>query len=150
MFQTLKLIANKCTLTIPSPSSATYVIFTWLCTNWMSGRSLQQIDIDAACYYKQSKELKRESALACILVLWQTVRNLMGPTEDPTIIQGDVLIDFEQFSTSHQDNLPMIGIILNLQIRLLTVLCEYQKAADIFIQHGYDWPKLRYVDACGL
>ncbi|CAB9522923.1 Transcriptional regulator [Seminavis robusta] len=121
--------------------SAMYNIYSWLTNRWFAARNLQQMDIDFDCYTKQMRELKRIQALDLTLPLWQAIRNLMGLSEDPTVLQGDVIANFEEFASTHQQNIPWVLITMDIQVKLCTVFCEYEKAADRFIEQGFDWPK---------
>lgn len=118
-----------------------YNIYSWLTNCWFAGQPLQQLDIDANCYTKQMKELERVQALDLTLPLWQAVRNLMGLTENPTYMEGDVINNYEDFAGSHEANLAWVLITMDLQIKLHTIFSEYKQAADKFIEKGFDFPK---------
>lgn len=123
--------------------SATYGICLYIVLSGMAGKPLKQLEADCAIYSKQMKELKRDQAYDMTILLWQTAVNLRGgaAAQDPTLLQGDVLVDFEKFVEDHRDNAPTTAMTNACQLRLCAVYGEYEKGAKLFGAHGYDWPK---------
>lgn len=128
-------------------TSAMYNVSSWFTICWFEGRNLQQMDLDMDCYSKQMKDLARINALDYTVSLWQGIHCLMGRTENPTLLQGELIDDFEECAKLHQPNLPWVLMTMGQQLHLYNIFGEYEKAADVFCEKGYDFPKFWYVRA---
>lgn len=106
----------------------------------MFGRPASMTEADCAIYTKQMKELKRLQAYDYTCVIWQLSLNLMGKSENPTLLQGKAIENEEEFLKARLDNAPMAAIFRTQKLRLYAVFGEHEKGADLFSQHGFDWP----------
>lgn len=86
------------------------------------------------------KELKRQQAFDCTIMIWQPALNLMGLSENTSLIQGDALPNLEEFLETHKNHAPMLAVIRTMQARLFLIFGEHEMGAKLFIAHGFDWP----------
>ena len=90
-------------------------------------------------YSAQMKELKRQLAYDYTMVLWQQALNLLGFSENTTLLQGDAVENEEEFLNARLDNKPMLAIIRTQKLRLYAVFGDHENGANLFIAHGYEW-----------
>ena len=107
----------------------------------IAGRSLKLRAEDCAVYSEQMRELKRQQAVDYTMVLWQPALNLMGFSENTTLLEGDAVEDEQEFLNARLDNKPMVAIFRTQKLRLYAMFGEHSQGADLFIAHGYDWPE---------
>jgi tetratricopeptide (TPR) repeat protein len=103
--------------------------------------SLKLLEANCSIYSKQIKEFKVMPPYEYTLVFWQSALNLMGLSENTTLLQGKALLDPEEF-LNRRDNPFLVVTIQTQQSRLYVIFGEHGKGADLSITNGYDWPKL--------
>merc|ERR1712232_1107665 len=88
------------------------------------------------------KDLKRDFAHIFIVAPYQAALNLVGKSENTDQLEGQVLEDLDKYLNDAKA-FPMIALCCNnFQIRLCTIFKNHEESANLFIAHGYDWPKI--------
>jgi hypothetical protein len=103
----------------------------------MSGRSLKYIAADCSIYSKQMKEFKQVPSFERTLILWQSALNLMGLSENTTILQGEALLVHEAFLNLKSCE-QTVALKQVQQSRMYAIYGEHKKGADLSITNGYD------------
>ena len=65
----------------------------------------------------------------------------MGLAPTDSVLEGNAIQNFEQFTADHRDNAPMMSLIDSFQMHLFARLAEYEKGAAMFASRGFDFPK---------
>jgi hypothetical protein len=112
-----------------------YIVFSFL-----SGRSLELLEADCSIYSKQMKEFKKRVAFEGIQPFWQSAHNLMGVSENTTLLQGRALPDPEEFLNRRGDPI-LVAIMQAQQSRMCVIFGEHKKAADLSMT-CFEWPKV--------
>ena len=102
--------------------------------------SLKLLEANCSIYSKQMKEFKVMPPYEYTLLYWQTVLNLMGLSENTTLLQGEALLDPEEF-LNRRDNPVLVVTMQAQQSRLYVIFGEHGKGADLSITNGYDMSK---------
>lgn len=69
--------------------SATFAIMTYIVHCFLMGKPMGPIESDCRIYATQMKQLRRENAAFMTCVLWQTVLNLMGRSDETSLLVGE-------------------------------------------------------------
>ncbi|MBW4685483.1 MAG: PAS domain S-box protein [Komarekiella atlantica HA4396-MV6] len=69
---------------------AGYAAYYACCRSFLAGESLTQLEQNTAAYSKAIGQIRRESPLNWIAMLWQTILNLLGRSENPSRLIGNV------------------------------------------------------------
>uniref|UniRef100_UPI00145FA730 PAS domain S-box protein n=1 Tax=Brasilonema sp. UFV-L1 TaxID=2234130 RepID=UPI00145FA730 len=110
---------------------AGYALYHACYRSFFVGEELTQLEQKTATYSKAIRQIRRENPLNWIAVLWQTVLNLLGRSENPSRLIGNVY-DEEQ-TLSHaiavKDGTGIHYFYLN-KVILCYLFGEYQQAAQ--------------------
>ena len=117
-------------------------ILIYIILSHQAGQSLELLRSDCDTYYKQMKDLRRTKIGTSALCFWQYALNMMidKSGNNTTLLQGEVIEDRGEFYKSMTLQPPILAIINTLETRLCVVFGEHEKGANMFRDHGYDWP----------
>jgi hypothetical protein len=102
--------------------------------------SFKLLEANCSICSKQMKEFKVIQPHKGTLLHWKSALNLMGLSENTTLLQGKVLLDPEEFNRCHD---PLLVVTMQAQqSRLCVLFGEHEKGADLSITSSYDWPNL--------
>jgi hypothetical protein len=87
------------------------------------------------------KELKLEQTFAQTQIFWQSALNLMGLSENTTLMQGEGLLDPDKF-LDRKTNSRFVLYIQSQQTRMYAIFGEHRKGADLSMTIFYDLPKV--------
>ncbi len=110
---------------------ASYAAYNICCHSFFVGDELTELEQKTATYSKVIRQIRRENPSNWIAVLWQTILNLLGRSENPSRLIGSVY-DEEQ-ALSHaiavKDRTEMCYFYLN-KVILCYLFGEYHQAAQ--------------------
>lgn len=110
---------------------ASYAAYNICCHSFFVGDELTELEQKTATYSKAVRQIRRENPSNWIAVLWQTILNLLGRSENPSRLIGSVY-DEEQ-ALSHaiavKDRTEMCYFYLN-KVILCYLFGEYHQAAQ--------------------
>jgi hypothetical protein len=81
------------------------------------------------------KEFKILAAFEHTLIFWQSALNLMGRSENTSLLQGEAVIDSEEFLNHNSP--PLVILMQAQQSRMYAIFGEHKKGADLSITNGY-------------
>jgi hypothetical protein len=94
--------------------------------------SLKLVEADCSIYSKQMKEFKLLPTLECNLIFWQSALNLMGFSENTTLLQGEAVIDSQEF-LNRKSNPTLVAVLQAQQSHMHAIFGEHKKGADLSI-----------------
>ncbi|MBW4594472.1 MAG: AAA family ATPase [Brasilonema angustatum HA4187-MV1] len=110
---------------------ASYAACNICCYRFFAGDELTQLENKTASYSKAIRQIRRKTSLNWIAVLWQTILNLLGRSENPSCLVGSVY-DEEQallHATAIKNSTEIHYFCLNKLI-LCYLFGEYHQAAQ--------------------
>lgn len=118
-------------------------IFYYLLLSFQSGKPLKAVEADCSLYSAQMIELKRLKIAFSAKVLWQTILNLIGDSENTTKLTGreldyDVASNFAALDT----NASAVAILEFFQLFIFTFFGDHQQGADLALRKGDKLRKL--------
>jgi hypothetical protein len=99
--------------------------------SFLSGMSLKLLEGNCSIYSKQMKEFKVMQPYELTLLYWQSALNLMGLSENTTLLKFN----------RHHDPL-LVATMQAQQSRMYAIFGEHGKGADLSITNCYDFPKV--------
>ncbi len=110
----------------------------YIITRMYSGANLALITDDLNTYLPQISELGREEQALQIQMYHQTCHCLMGFTNDPTVMSGEVIRDAEKFEQElrAQESTTAFAIFLFLQSFLSSIFGSYDRGAKLALEKG--------------
>jgi hypothetical protein len=87
------------------------------------------------------KEFKQVPHFELTKIVWQSALNLMGLSENTTLLQGEALLDPKEF-INRRDNPVLVASMQAQQSRMYAIFGEHKKGADLSITNGYDLSKV--------
>lgn len=79
-------------------------------------------------------ELKKELSFVSTKIFWQLIRNLIGPSDNPVVLKGDVLDIDENYLENKQD-LALLVTFRYAQSRLYCIFGDYERGANLALKH---------------
>ena len=113
---------------------ASYAACSVCSHSFLVGEFLTELEHKTATYSKAIKQIRRENPSNWIAVLWQTIQNLLGWSENPSCLKGRVY-DEEQalkHAIAVRDG-NEIGFFYSNKIILCYLFGEYERAAQTVI-----------------
>jgi len=110
---------------------AGYAACNVCCYSFLAGEELTQLEQKTATYSKAIRQIRRENPSNWIAVLWQTILNLLGRSENPTRLIGSVYDEEQALSRAIavKDGTEIPYLYLN-KIILCYLFGEYHQAAQ--------------------
>ena len=112
---------------------------------YVAGRRLGIVLEDFKIYSKQARELKREPVAIQLEPYAQACLNLMGRSQNATLLQGKIIPDVDAFWKRNENaavpNPGDIDAFRGCTMRLSLVYEDYEKGADLFVKYGFDLMK---------
>ncbi|MEP1077750.1 PAS domain S-box protein [Leptolyngbya sp. PL-A3] len=110
---------------------AGYAACNVCCYSFLAGEELTQLEQKTATYSKAIRQIRRENPSNWIAVLWQTILNLLGRSENPTRLIGNVYDEEQALSRAIavKDRTEIPYLYLN-KIILCYLFGEYHQAAQ--------------------
>ena len=107
----------------------------------LSGRSLKSLEADCSIYSKQMKEFKQLLTFESTLPFWQSALNLMGLSENTTLLQGEAVLDPEEF-LNRRDTPILVALMQGQQSRLYVIFGDHKKGANLSMTNCCDISKV--------
>ncbi|WP_242063659.1 PAS domain S-box protein, partial [Nostoc sp. FACHB-892] len=110
---------------------AGYAACNVCCYSFLAGEELTELEQKTATYSKAIRQIRRENPSNWIAVLWQTILNLLGRSENPTRLIGSVYNEEQALSRAIavKDKTEIPYLYLN-KIILCYLFGEYHQAAQ--------------------
>jgi PAS domain S-box-containing protein len=110
---------------------ASYAACNVCCYSFLAGEELTELEQKTATYSKAIRQIRRENPSNWIAVLWQTILNLLGRSENPTRLIGSVYDEEQALSRAIavKDGTEIPYLYLN-KIILCYLFGEYHQAAQ--------------------
>jgi predicted ATPase len=110
---------------------AGYAACNVCCYSFLVGEELTELEQKTATYSKAIRQIRRENPSNWIAVLWQTILNLLGRSENPTRLIGSVYDEEQALSRAIavKDGTEIPYLYLN-KIILCYLFGEYHQAAQ--------------------
>jgi predicted ATPase len=117
--------------------SAMYAIMSYIYTSFQSGRPLTNIEADCHVYLRQMEDLKRKKAANHTKTVLQTIQNIMGKSEDPCVLVGDVMDETTMLdSASGANDKVTISMIQAFRTQLYALFGRWEEGAKYAICVG--------------
>ena len=107
---------------------------SYIIHSFHAGQPLKQINEKCSIYSKQMKELKKQQTYFCTLVFWQTVSYLLGSGSQETFSKDLAEVNLD-------DETVVILCMHSFRMGMFVVSGDYEKAAELFVRHGFAWPR---------
>jgi hypothetical protein len=133
--------------------SAMFNVFYYLLLSFQSGKPLKAVEADCNLYCTQMIDLKRLKIVFRAKILWQTILNFMGESENTTVLVGREL-DYDAARTfaENMQNSNCIATLEFFQMFVYTFFGDHNKGAELAIKKGDRLHKMipgcEYVVAC--
>jgi hypothetical protein len=118
-------------------------IFYYLLLSFQSGKPLKAVEADCNLYCTQMIDLKRLKIVFRAKVLWQTILNLLGESENTTVLVGREL-DYDIARTFAENMRDFNGIAMMefFQLFVYTFFGDLEKGAELAVKKGDNLQKL--------
>jgi len=117
--------------------SATWAIWGMVHSALMAGRHLEKLELDHRMYFKQTEELQRDSQRHSLAITWQFILNLMGRSDNPTVLTGEAMEEESMRATlSRQEYQSTNKVLHGIKVILHTIFGEYGHGAELALALG--------------
>lgn len=117
--------------------SALWAIWGLVHAALMAGRHLEKLELDHRMYFKQSEELQRDSQRHSLAITWQFILNLMGRSDNPTVLTGEAMEEESMRTTlSRQEYQSTNKVLHGIKVILYTIFGEYERGAELALSLG--------------
>ncbi|KAG7341774.1 PAS sensor protein [Nitzschia inconspicua] len=117
--------------------SAMYNIFYYLLLSFQSGKPLKAVEADCNLYCTQMIDLKRLKIVFMAKILWQTILNLMGESENTTLLMGRELeYDVAYTFAESMQNTNGVALLEFFQLFVYTFFGDHEKGAELALKKG--------------
>jgi predicted ATPase len=122
--------------------SAMWGIYHYIFIACQTGRSLVALEADCRAYVKQMQDFKRYTISSMCQLTWQMILNLIGRSENTTVLTGEAMHQEEYLEAATQsENHHLLAVVQVHQIQLYAIFGEHELGADLAISKGGDLAK---------
>ena len=101
--------------------------------NYMSfaaGVPLRTMEMDLRRYFNQLREIKNHQGATNLRTLGQAVSNLLGMSDDPCVLAGNVIPDLEAFMDGIDVETGKC-LVFYVQSLLYAIFCDFERGAEL-------------------
>jgi predicted ATPase len=122
--------------------SAMSAILGYIWIAFLTGRSLIALEADCRAYVKQMEDFKRYMASSMCRIVWQMILNLIGSSENTTVLTGEAMDQEECLEAdTRSENHSWLAIFQATQNVVYARFGEHELGADLAISKSGDLAK---------